>query len=106
MSAAARSGRLGCSMWSKAEAARPCATGFLLRTLVEAEIAAREASNARTRMKNAAFPVTKTLEELDRSASSVPARTLDYLASLEWIAARENLCLVPRRFRTAETVFS
>jgi DNA replication protein DnaC len=66
----------------------------LLRTLVEAEITAREASNARTRMKNAAFPVTKTLEEFDRGASSIPAPTLDYLASLEWITARENLCLV------------
>ena len=34
----------------------------LLRTLVEAEISARDASNARTRLKNAAFPVTKTLD--------------------------------------------
>ena len=66
----------------------------LLRTLVEAEITAREASNARTRMKNAAFPVTKTLEEFDRGASPIPGATLDYLASLEWIGARENLCLV------------
>jgi DNA replication protein DnaC len=66
----------------------------LLRTLIEAEITAREASNAATRMKNAAFPVIKTLDELDRSASSVPGPTLDYLASLEWITARENLCLV------------
>ena len=66
----------------------------LLRTLVEAEITARGASNARTRLKNAAFPVTKTLEEFDRGASSVPGATLDYLASLEWIAAAENLCLV------------
>jgi DNA replication protein DnaC len=40
----------------------------LLRTLIEAEIASREASNARTRMRNAAFPVVKTLDELDRSA--------------------------------------
>ena len=31
----------------------------LLRTLVEAEISARDASNARTRLKAAAFPVTK-----------------------------------------------
>ena len=37
----------------------------LLRTLVEAEISARDASNARTRMKAAAFPVTKTLDEFD-----------------------------------------
>ncbi len=44
----------------------------LLRTLVEAEIAAREASNARTRLKAAAFPLTKTLEEFDRGASSIP----------------------------------
>jgi DNA replication protein DnaC len=65
----------------------------LLRTLVEAEIAARETSNARTRLKNAAFPVTKTLEEFDRAASSIPGATLDYLASLEWITAAENLCL-------------
>jgi DNA replication protein DnaC len=66
----------------------------LLRTLIEAEITAREASNARTRMRNAAFPVVKTLDELDRSACSIPRPTLDYLASLEWITAKENLCLV------------
>jgi DNA replication protein DnaC len=66
----------------------------LLRTLIEAEIAARDASNAATRMKTAAFPVTKTLGELDRSACSIPGPTLDYLASLEWITAKENLCLV------------
>jgi len=65
----------------------------LLRTLVEAEIASREASNARTRMRNAAFPVVKTLNELDRPACSIPGPTLDYLASLEWIAAKENLVL-------------
>jgi DNA replication protein DnaC len=66
----------------------------LLRTLVDAEITARDASNARTRMKTAAFPVIKTLDDLDRSACSIPGPTLDYLASLEWIAAKENLCLV------------
>jgi DNA replication protein DnaC len=66
----------------------------LLRTLVEAEITARDASNARTRLKNAAFPVAKTLEEFDLGVSSVPKPTFGYLASLEWITARENLCLV------------
>ena len=65
----------------------------LLRTLIEAEVAARDASNARTRLKNAAFPVTKTLEEFDRGASTIPGATLDYLASLEWITAAGNLCL-------------
>ena len=66
----------------------------LLRTLIDAEITARDASNAATRMKTAAFPVIKTLDELDRSACSIPGPTLDYLASLEWIRAKENLCLV------------
>jgi DNA replication protein DnaC len=66
----------------------------LLRTLIEAEITARDASNAATRMKTAAFPVIKTLEDLDQSACSIPGPTLDYLASLEWITAKENLCLV------------
>jgi len=66
----------------------------LLRTLVEAEITARDASNARTRLKTAAFPVTKTLDQFDVAVSSIPPATLDYLASLEWIPAQENLCLV------------
>ncbi|HML00146.1 MAG TPA: IS21-like element helper ATPase IstB [Acidimicrobiales bacterium] len=65
-----------------------------LRTLVEAEITARDESNARARLKAAAFPVTKTLEEFDLVASSVEKATFDYLASLEWIAAKENPCLV------------
>jgi DNA replication protein DnaC len=34
-----------------------------LRTLIEAEITARDASNARTRMRLAAFPVIKTLDQ-------------------------------------------
>jgi DNA replication protein DnaC len=66
----------------------------LLRTLVEAEICARDAANARHRLKAAAFPVAKTLEDFDVAASSIPRATFDYLASLEWIGARENLCLV------------
>jgi len=66
----------------------------LLRTLVEAEISARDASNARTRLKAAAFPVTKTLDQFDLGVSSVPKATFAYLASLEWITAAENLCLV------------
>ena len=65
-----------------------------LRTLVEAEIAARDASNARTRHRQATFPVTKTLEEFDVTASSIPPATFDYLSSLEWIRAAENLCLI------------
>ncbi|MET0729182.1 MAG: IS21-like element helper ATPase IstB [Acidimicrobiales bacterium] len=66
----------------------------ILRTLVDAEIAARDDSNARARLRAAGFPVTKTLEEFNLGLSSVPHATFDYLASLEWIRAQENLCLV------------
>ena len=66
----------------------------LLRTLVEAEVAARDESNHRSRLKQAAFPVSKTLDEFKVQLSSVPQATFDYLASLEWIRAHENLCLV------------
>jgi len=41
----------------------------VLRTLVEAEIGSRDASNARTRLKAAAFPVAKTLEKFDLTAT-------------------------------------
>ena len=58
-----------------------------LRTLLEAEINSRDASNTSARLKLAGFPVTKTLEEFDVSASSVPRATFNYLASLEWIGA-------------------
>ena len=65
-----------------------------LRTLLEAEITSRDASNASARLKAAGFPLAKTLEEFDVSQSSIPRATFDYLASLEWIKAAENLCLV------------
>jgi DNA replication protein DnaC len=66
----------------------------LLRTFVEAEIAARDAANLHQRRTAAGFPVAKTLEEFKVAASSVPQATFDYLASLEWVRAAENLCLV------------
>ena len=66
----------------------------VLRTLVEAEIAGRDEANERTRLRVAGFPVTKTLEDFQVAQSSIPAATLDYLGSLEWIAGAENLCLV------------
>ncbi len=47
-----------------------------LRTLLDAEITSRDESNARARMKTAAFPVIKTIEEFDVTASSIPGRDL------------------------------
>lgn len=66
----------------------------VLRTLIQAEIAAREAANERLRRKAAGFPVEKTLDSFDVAGSSLPMPTFQYLASLEWISARENLLLV------------
>jgi DNA replication protein DnaC len=66
----------------------------LLRALVETEIAARDASNIRLRGKQAGFPTVKTIDGFDLSASSIPAPTWDYLTSLEWITAKENLTLI------------
>src|SRR3954466_3773745 len=66
----------------------------VLRTLVAAEIEARDASNAANRLKAAAFPVHKSLEAFDVAASSIPGATFAYLATLEWVRARANLALV------------
>ena len=66
----------------------------VLRTLIEAEVAARDESNLRARLRGAGFPVTKTLDEFKVAASSVPQSTFDYLSSLEWVTKAENLCLV------------
>jgi DNA replication protein DnaC len=66
----------------------------LLRALVEAEVAARDASMAAARLKAACFPVRKSFEDFDFSVSSVPRATLEYLASLEWVRAKENPCFV------------
>ena len=67
---------------------------LLLRTLVEQEIEARERSNAQNRLRQASFPVTKTLDEFDLSISSIKRQTFDYLSSLEWIDNRENFVIL------------
>jgi len=66
----------------------------VLRTLLEAEIAARDAANRRIRLKQAGFPVPKTLDGFAVTDSSIPRPTFEYLASLEWIGAQENVLLV------------
>ncbi len=66
----------------------------LLRALVEVEITARDASNARLRTKQASIPTIKTVAGFDLSASSIAPQTWAYLTSLEWIRARENVTLL------------
>jgi DNA replication protein DnaC len=65
-----------------------------LRVLVDAEIAARDASNTRARMTAARFPVVKTLAEFNLAESSIPAASHDYLVTLDWIGRADNACLV------------
>jgi DNA replication protein DnaC len=66
----------------------------VLRSLIEAEVAARDESNQATRLKTATFPVVKSLDEFKVAASSVPQATFDYLSALQWIPKADNLCLV------------
>ena len=66
----------------------------LLRILLETEIKGRNATNQASRLKAAGFPVAKSFDDFQVAASSVPTATVDYLASLEWLRARENLCLI------------
>jgi DNA replication protein DnaC len=66
----------------------------VLRTLVRAEIVAREEANQRARYRAAGFPVPKTLAEFQLSLASIPPATFAYVASLEWVRAKENLLLV------------
>jgi len=66
----------------------------LLRTLIEAEIAARDEANLRARLHAAGFPAEKRLDDFQVGSNSIPPATFAYLASLEWIAARENVCLI------------
>jgi DNA replication protein DnaC len=66
----------------------------VLRTLIETELAARDASNVVNRLKAAGFPVTKTLDSFDVAASSFQPKVFDYLSSLEWIRAQANLAII------------
>jgi hypothetical protein len=67
-----------------------------LRILIDAEITSRDEPGTRTRMKAAAFPVVKTIDEFDVAASLVRLATFDYLASVEWIRAAGNYRAVGR----------
>jgi DNA replication protein DnaC len=66
----------------------------VLRTLVIAEITARDQTNRQLRLKAANLPVHKSLDAFDTLSSSIPHSTFNYVASLEWVRAKENLLLV------------
>lgn len=66
----------------------------LLRALITAEVTGRDAANQAARLKAAGFPVRKGFDDFQVAVSSVPPATVDYIAALEWLRARENLCLI------------
>jgi DNA replication protein DnaC len=66
-----------------------------LESLLEAEVFARDASGARTRIRHAGFPALKTLEDFDWSAQPSAERPLVlHLAQLAWIEERSNVCFL------------
>ena len=77
-----------------------------LRTLIEAEIASRDASNAVNRLKAAAFPVTKTLDEFDVAASSVKPATFAICPASNGSGPRRIFVWSVRRERARATCSS
>jgi len=64
-----------------------------LEALLEAEVFARDASGARQRIRHAAFPAHKTLEDFDFTAQPAAEKPLIlHLAQLAWIEEHSNVC--------------
>jgi len=64
-----------------------------LEALLEAEVFARDASGTRNRIRHAAFPAHKTLEDFDFSAQPAAERPLVmHLAQLAWVTEHANVC--------------
>jgi DNA replication protein DnaC len=64
-----------------------------LEALLEAAVFARDASGARNRIRHAAFPAHKTLEDFDFAAQPAAEKPLIlHLAQLAWITEHNNVC--------------
>ena len=64
-----------------------------LEALLEAEVFARDASGARQRIRHAALPAHKTLEDFDFTAQPGAEKPLIlHLAQLAWISEHSNVC--------------
>jgi len=64
-----------------------------LEVLLEAEVFARDASGSRNRIRHAAFPAHKTLDDFDFTAQPAAERPLVmHLAQLAWITEHANVC--------------
>jgi DNA replication protein DnaC len=65
-----------------------------VEVLLEAEVFARDASGARQRIRHAAFPARKTLEDFDWAAQPAAGRPLvTHLAQLAWVEEHANVCI-------------
>jgi DNA replication protein DnaC len=64
-----------------------------LEVLLEAEVFARDASGSRNRIRHAAFPAHKTLEDFDFTAQPAAEKPLIFhLAQLAWAQEHKNVC--------------
>jgi DNA replication protein DnaC len=64
-----------------------------LEVLLEAEVFARDASGSRNRIRHAAFPAHKTLEDFDFAAQPAAEKPLIFhLAQLAWAQEHMNVC--------------
>ena len=64
-----------------------------LEVLLEAEVFARDASGSRNRIRHAAFPAHKTLEDFDFTAQPAAEKPLIFhLAQLAWAQEHMNVC--------------
>lgn len=86
------------------QASPSCDFGDLLLELMRAECEARQENQVRRRLKAAAFPFQKTLEEFDMSQlnPSVSPIFLNELATCQFVRERKNLVLMgnPGRGKT------
>lgn len=65
----------------------------VLRVLLTHEAQGRDRSTIEVKRRRAHFPAGKTLESWVPSRSSIPLATQQGLATLEWVARRENLAI-------------
>lgn len=65
----------------------------VVRVLLDAEAAGRDAATVAHRRRAAGFPSGKTFHTWDAATSSIPPATQQALRTLEWVARRENVCI-------------
>jgi DNA replication protein DnaC len=77
-----------------------------LEALLEAEVFARDASGARQRVRHAALPAHKTLEDFDFSVQPGAEKPLIlHLAQLAWIDEHANVCFFGPPGRGSQCTF-